>query len=106
MEKALQFLKGERFIKAARIVFIILVAVGGGIGTSFSWDFTIADTLARTAEANNSTRFMWALAILTMTMMTIPNIWALWCFRKVIAKTTQKHIKIIVGKVPPPDKNK
>ena len=106
MEKALQFLRGERFIKAARILFIILVALGGGIGTTFSWDLTIADTLARTAEANNSTRFMWALAIFTMTMMTVPNIWALWCFRKVIAKTTHKNIKTIVGKLPPQEKVK
>ena len=106
MEKALQFLRGESFIKAARILFIILVALGGGIGTTFSWDLTIADTLARTAEANNSTRFMWALAIFTMTMMTVPNIWALWCFRKVIAKTTHKNIKTIVGKLPPQEKVK
>lgn len=101
-EKALQFLKGEKLIKYCRILFIILVAVGGGIGTSFTWDFTIADSLMRTAEANNSTRFMWSLVIFTMTMMTVPNIWALWCLRKVIIKNTTKHIKIIVGKVPPP----
>ena len=67
---------------------------------SNAWDFTIADSLLRTAEANNSTRFMWALAIFTMTMMTVPNIWALWCFRKVIVKTTRKNIKNIVGKKP------
>ena len=45
-----------------------------------------------------STRFMWALVILTMTMMTIPNIWALWCFRKVINKTTRKNLRALVGK--------
>ena len=45
-----------------------------------------------------STRFMWSLVILTMTMMTIPNIWALWRFRKIIYKTTQKNLHALVGK--------
>lgn len=100
MEKSLQFLcKGANFlIKPSRVLFIALVFIGGGIGTTFSWDFTIAESLTRTAEANNSTRFMWALVIMTMTMMTLPNIWALWCFRNVIAKTTRKHLKKVVGK--------
>ena len=107
MEKSLQFLcKGSNvLIKPSRILFILLVFIGGWIGTSFSWDFTIADSLLRTAEANNSTRFMWALAIFTMTMMTVPNIWALWCFRKVIIKTTRKNIKNIVGKQPKTETN-
>ncbi len=99
-EKALQFLcKGSnKLIKPSRVLFIALVFIGAWIGTSFSWDFFITDSLTRTAEANMSTRFMWALVILTMTMMTLPNIWALWCFRKVIVKTTSKNLKNIVGK--------
>lgn len=99
-EKALQFLcKGSnKLIKPSRVLFIALVFIGAWIGTSFSWDFFITDSLTRTAEANNSTRFMWALVILTMTMMTLPNIWALWCFRKVIVKTTAKNLENIVGK--------
>ena len=99
-EKSLQFLcNGKNFlIKPSRVLFIILIFVGAWIGTSFSWDFTIADSLSRTAEANNSTRFMWALAIFTMTMMTVPNIWALWCLRKVIVKTTSKNLRGLVGK--------
>lgn len=102
VEKALQFLcKGSNcLITPMRVVFILLTFAGGWIGTSFSWDFTITDSLLRTAEANTSTRFMWALAILTMTMMTVPNIWALWCLRKVIIKTTRKNLKNIVGKQP------
>jgi len=99
-EKALQFLckGGNWLVKPSRVLFIALVFVGGWIGTSFSWDLTIADSLSRTAEANMSTRFMWALVILTMTMMTVPNIWALWCFRKVIKKTTSKNLRALVGK--------
>lgn len=99
-EKALQFLcKGSnKLIKPSRVLFIALVFIGAWIGTSFSWDFFITDSLTRTAEANVSTRFMWALVILTMTMMTLPNIWALWCFRKVIVKTTAKNLENIVGK--------
>ena len=99
-EKSLQFLcKGKDFlVKPSRVLFIILIFVGAWIGTSFSWDFTIVDSLSRTAEANNSTRFMWALAIFTMTMMTVPNIWALWCLRKVIVKTTSKNLRGLVGK--------
>lgn len=99
-EKALQFLcKGSnKLIKPSRVLFIALVFIGAWIGTSFSWDFFITDSLTRTAEANVSTRFMWALVILTMTMMTLPNIWAVWCFRNVIVKTTAKHLKKIIGK--------
>ena len=85
-------------IKPSRVVFIILTFVGGWIGTSFSWKLTIADSMLRTTQANVSTRFMWALVILTMTMMTVPNIWALWCFRKVIVKTTRKNLRGLVGK--------
>ncbi|MBQ4493907.1 MAG: sodium:alanine symporter family protein [Elusimicrobiaceae bacterium] len=100
MEKALQFLcKGSNIlVKPSRILFILLVFVGGIIGTSFSTDLFIGQSVLRTAEANTSTRFMWTLAIFTMTMMTIPNIWALWCFRKIIYKTTQKNLHALVGK--------
>lgn len=99
-EKSLQFLcKGSNaLIKPSRVVFIILVFIGGVIGTTFSTDLFVGQSLMRTAEANMSTRFMWALVILTMTMMTIPNIWALWCFRKVINKTTHKNLRALVGK--------
>lgn len=100
MEKALQFLcKGSNvLVKPSRILFIVLVFIGGIIGTSFSTDLFIGQSVLRTTQANMSTRFMWALAILTMTMMTVPNIWALWCFRKIIYKTTQKNLHALVGK--------
>lgn len=100
MEKALQFLcKGSNIlVKPSRVLFVLLVFVGGIIGTSFSSDLFIGQSVLRTTEANMSTRFMWALAILTMTMMTVPNIWALWCFRKIIYKTTQKNLHALVGK--------
>lgn len=99
-EKALQFLcKGSnKLIKPIRVLFISLIFIGAWIGTSFSWDFFITDSLTRTAEANISTRFMWSVVILTMTMMTLPNIWAVWCFRKVIAKSTKNLKKIIEEK--------
>lgn len=98
-EKAVQFLKGQRLINWMRAVFITLIIAGAGIGTSFSWDLTIADSALRTAEANSSTRFMWALVILTMTVMTLPNVWALWRMRKVIRQTTQKYLKTAVDKM-------
>lgn len=100
MEKALQFLcKGSNIlVKPSRVLFVLLVFVGGIIGTSFSSDLFIGQSVLRTTEANMSTRFMWALAILTMTMMTVPNIWALWLFRKVIYKTTQRNLHALVGK--------
>lgn len=99
-EKALQFLcKGSNvLVKPSRVLFILLVFAGGVIGTSFSTDLTVGESLLRTTEANMSTRFMWALCIFTMTMMTVPNIWALWCFRKVIKKTTNKNLRALVGK--------
>lgn len=100
MEKALQFLcKGANtLIKPARILFVVVVFLGGVIGTTFSAKFTVLDSLARTTQANVSTRFMWALAILTMTMMTLPNVWALWCLRKVIYKTTHKRLHALMDK--------
>ena len=100
MEKALQFLcKGSNvLVKPSRILFVFLVFVGGIIGTSFSTNLFIGESVLRTAEANMSTRFMWALAILTMTMMTVPNIWALWRLRKEICETTQKDLPIVLGK--------
>ncbi len=99
-EKSLQFLcKGSNIlVKPSRVLFVLLVFAGGVLGVSFSWDFTIADSVARTAQANMSTRFMWALCVLTMTMMTVPNVWALWCLRKVIKRTTFKNLRALVGK--------
>ncbi len=98
-EKALQFLcKGSNLlIKPARLLFVLVVFVGGVIGTTFSTDLTVGESILRTAQANTSTRFMWALVILTMTMMTLPNIWALWCLRKVIKKTTSKNLPALVN---------
>jgi AGCS family alanine or glycine:cation symporter len=99
-EKALQFLcKGSNvLIKPARVLYIVLLFVGGWFGTSFSWKFTIAESAMRTAQANVSTHLMWQLAILTMTMMTIPNVWALWRFRQEIADTTKKNLHRVVHK--------
>ena len=97
-EKALQFLcKGSNvLVGPIRGLFVLLTFIGAWIGTSFSWYPFIADSLLRTAQANLSTRFMWALAIMTMTMMTLPNIWALWCLRKVIWKTTRRYLPGVV----------
>lgn len=99
-EKALQFLCNGRnkLITPTRLLFIAIVFVGSWIGTSFSWRPVLADTLARTAEANLSTRFMWALVILTMTMMTVPNCWALWKLRKEIIQTTREQLHKLVHK--------
>jgi len=100
MEKALQFLcKGSNvLVKPSRILFVFLVFVGGIIGTSFSTDLFVGESVLRTAEANMSTRFMWTLAIFTMTMMTVPNIWALWRLRKEICETTQKDLHVVSDK--------
>lgn len=99
-EKSLQFLcKGScRLITPTRWLFIALVFIGSWIGTSFSWDVTIADSVTRTAEANQSTRFMWALAIVMMTFMTVPNCWALWRLRHTIVAETRTHLRGLVGK--------
>ena len=99
-EKSLQFLCGGSnvLIKPARILFVLLLFVGGWFGTSFSWNWTIAASATRTAQANVSTHLMWQLAILTMTMMTLPNVWALWRFRQEIADTTRKNLHRVVTK--------
>ena len=97
-EKSLQFLcKGSNaLVYPVRGLFLLLTFIGAWIGTSFSWSPFIADSLLRTAQANLSTRFMWALAIMTMTMMTLPNIWALWCLRKVIYKNTRRYLPGVI----------
>jgi len=99
-EKSLQFLcKGRNILDVpARILFIVLVFIGGWFGTSFSWHPLIADSALRTAQANMSTRFMWALVIFMMTMMTLPNVWALWCLRGEIIKETKKNLRRIIKK--------
>ena len=99
-EKSLQFLcKGSNaLVKPLRGLFIILTFIGAWIGTSFSWKPFIADSLLRTAQANLSTRFMWAMAIMMMTLMTLPNIWALWCLRKAIWRTTCRHLPDVIKK--------
>ena len=80
------------------MLFVVLLFVGGWFGTPFSWHWTIAESAARTTQANISTHLMWQLAIFTMTMMTLPNVYALWRFREEIAKTTRVHLRPLVGR--------
>ena len=88
-EKATQFLIGDKWIKPWRIFYVIVCALGGGLGTAFSLSLTISPDAF---EVGLSTRFAWALAVLTMTLMTLPNLYMLWCIRHKLAKETHRHL--------------
>ncbi len=92
-EKALQFLGGGKCAKLWRI-FYVLVSVGGaGLGTAFSLSWKIApDSFA----IGLSTRFAWGLTVLMMTLMTLPNVYMLWCLRHKLQKETQRYLKDVL----------
>ncbi len=88
-EKAVQFLAGDRWIKPWRIFYILICAVGGGLGTAFTWSWTISPDAF---EVGLSTRFTWALAVLMMTFMTLPNLYMLWRIRHKLVKETKRYL--------------
>ena len=88
-EKAIQFLVGDRWIKPWRIFYIFICAVGGGLGTAFTWSWTISPDAF---EVGLSTRFAWALAVLMMTFMTLPNLYMLWRIRHKLVSETKRHL--------------
>ena len=89
-EKATQFLIGSRWIKPWRILYIILCALGGGLGTTFSLNLTISPDAF---EVGLSTRFAWALVVCMMTFMTLPNLYMLWRVRHKLAQETKRYLK-------------
>lgn len=88
-EKAVQFLFGDKWIKSWRILYILVCAFGGGLGTAFTLTWTISPDAF---EVGMSTRFAWALAVLMMTAMTLPNLYMLWCIRHKLAKETRRYL--------------
>ena len=89
-EKATQFLIGSRWIKPWRILYILLCALGGGLGTTFSLNLTISPDAF---EVGLSTRFAWALVVCMMTFMTLPNLYMLWRVRHKLAQETKRYLK-------------
>lgn len=89
-EKALQFLGGGRWAKAWRVFYVFICAVGAGMGTAFSLNLKIA---ADAFEVGLSTRFAWGLAVLMMTLMTLPNIYMLWRIRHKLQQETKRYLK-------------
>lgn len=88
-EKAAQFLFGDKWIKPWRIFYIILSVFGGGLGTTFTLTLTITPDAF---SVGLSTRFVWALAVLTMTLITLPNLYMLWCIRHKLARETRRYL--------------
>lgn len=88
-EKATEFLLSSKWIMPWRIVYLIICALGGGLGTAFSLHLTISPDAF---QVGISTRFAWALAVLMMTLMTLPNLYMLWCLRHKLAKETHRFL--------------
>ncbi len=89
-EKATQFLFGSKWVKFWRVFYVLVCALGGGLGTTFSLGLTISPDAF---EVGLSTRFAWAIAVLTMTFMTIPNLYMLWRLRHKLALETKRYLK-------------
>ena len=88
-EKALQFLIGNHGAKTWRIIYVLACAVGGGLGTAFSLGWTISPNAF---EIGLSTRFVWGLTVLMMTLMTLPNIYMLWRLRRKLKTETKRNL--------------
>lgn len=88
-EKSLEFLAGGKWIMPWRVLYLILAVLGGGLGTAFSLHVTISPDAF---SVGISTRFAWALAVLTMTLMTLPNLIMLWRLRHKIARETRRFL--------------
>ena len=91
-EKALQFLGGGKWAKSWRIFYVFISLIGGGLGTAFSLGWKIAPNAF---EVGLSTRFAWGLAVLMMTLMTLPNLYMLWRLRHKLKQETQRNISQI-----------
>lgn len=88
-EKAIEFLFGNRWVMSWRVFYLIICALGAGLGTTFSWGLTISPDAF---EVGLSTRFAWSLAVMTMTLMTLPNLYMLWRIRHKLAKETRRFL--------------
>ena len=89
-EKSMEFItQSHKWVMPWRILYLLLAALGGGLGTAFSLHLTISpDAFA----IGISTRFVWALAVLMMTLMTLPNLFMLWCLRHKLANATRRTL--------------
>ena len=88
-EKALQFLGGGKWSKGWRIFYVLVCLIGGGLGTAFSLGWKVP---ANAFAVGISTRFAWALAVLMMTLMTLPNLYMLWRLRHKLCSETRRRI--------------
>ena len=89
-EKSIEFIThSHKWAMQWRILYLLLAAFGGGLGTAFSLHLTISpDAFA----VGISTRFAWALAVLMMTLMTLPNLFMLWCLRHKLVRATHRTL--------------
>ena len=88
-EKAMEFLFSSKWIMPWRICYLIVCVLGGGLGTAFSLSWKIAPDAA---AVGISTRFAWDLAVVMMTLMTLPNLYMLWRIRHKIKQETKRHL--------------
>ena len=88
-EKAIQFLFNSKWVMPWRITYLIMSAIGGGLGTAFSLHWKIAPDAF---SIGISTRFVWALVVFMLTLMTLPNLYMIWRIRHKLAQETKRHL--------------
>ena len=88
-EKALQFLGGGKWARAWRIFYVLCALAGSGLGTAFSLGWTISPDAF---QIGLTTRLTWALTVLMMTLMTLPNLYMLWRLRHKLKTETKRYL--------------
>ena len=91
-EKVIQFLESSRMVLPFRIIWLLALFAGAVLGSKFSFHFFIPSSDVAATAAGKSVPFMWGLAVLVTTFMTLPNIYSIWKLRKEIKKDTAEFI--------------
>ncbi|MBO7237779.1 MAG: hypothetical protein J6U96_00615, partial [Elusimicrobiaceae bacterium] len=78
-----------KWVMPWRITYLIMSAIGGGLGTAFSLHWKIAPDAF---SIGISTRFVWALVVFMLTLMTLPNLYMIWRIRHKLAQETKRHL--------------
>jgi len=91
-EKIIEFLQSSKLVLPFRIFWLACLFGGAVLGAKFSPHFFIPASDAAAASAGKSVPFMWGLAVMVTTFMTLPNIYSIWLLRKEIKKDTAEFV--------------
>ncbi|MDR0291830.1 MAG: amino acid carrier protein [Elusimicrobium sp.] len=97
-EKVIQFLESAKWVLPFRIIWLLALFGGAALGSKFSLHLFIPSSEVAASAAGKSVPFMWGLAVLVTTFMTLPNIWSIWLMRKEIKKDTAEFVAKEFGK--------